>query len=220
LTKTVAGRIPGSDKREWRIPKMSGINVMDFPFRVGMVDLDPIMAVVNPLLKQRRTCIQAGGCFGVWPVYFAGMFQSVITFEPEPVNYKCMVQNTSHLNNVRCVHAALWSGVETVGMGLPPRMHNNSGAYYIEIGKGKTPAVSIDSLEAKDVDLLALDVEGAEYPALVGAVETIERDHPVIVIEQKGHDSRYGGNSAVEFLCCDLGYREVAWPTPWDVVLV
>jgi hypothetical protein len=91
LTKTVAGRIPGSDKREWRIPKMSGINVMDFPFRVGMVDLDPIMAVVNPLLSRKRTCIQAGGCFGVWPVYFSSMFESVITFEPEPVNYKCLV---------------------------------------------------------------------------------------------------------------------------------
>jgi FkbM family methyltransferase len=211
---------------------MSGINVMDFPFRVGMVDLDPIMAVDNPLLKQKRTCIQAGGCYGVWPVYYAGMFQSVITIEPEPVNYKCLVQNTSHLPNVRCINAALWSGVETVGMGLPKRMHNNSGAYYIEIGKGKIPAVSIDSFAYEsgvwpsfnsglfDVDLLALDVEGAEYPALVGAVETIERDRPVIILEDKGHDTRYGGNSAVEFLCCDLGYRVVDRPTPWDVVLV
>lgn len=220
LTKTVPGRIPGSDKREWRIPKMSGINVMDFPFRVGMVDLDPIMAVVDPLLKQKRTCIQAGGCFGVWPVHFAGMFQSVITFEPEPVNYKCLVQNTAHLTNVRCLNAALWSNAtERVGLCLDRKMHNNSGAYFVA-GVGKIPTATIDDLNVTDCDLLALDIEGAEYPAILGGAETIKRCRPVVVLEDKGHDARFKRGSPIELLCCEFGYREVDRPTPWDIVLV
>jgi FkbM family methyltransferase len=182
------------------------------------------MAVVGPLLKQKRTCIQAGGCFGVWPVYFASMFQSVITFEPEPVNYKCLVQNTSHLNNVRCVHAALWrNSTERVGLGLDRKMHNNSGAYFVK-GGGEIPTAMIDDLGVTDCDFLALDIEGAEYEALWGGAETINRCRPVIAVEDKGHDQRVKRGSpvtnAIVLLCCEFGYREVDRPTKWDVVLV
>lgn len=206
---------------------MDGINVMDFSFRegVGPVDLEVIMPMVLPLLKNKRTCIQAGGCFGVWPVYLAGLFERVITFEPEPTNFRCLKDNTAHLQNVQCVNAALWSGPGSVGMGLDRKMHNNSGAYFIRLGKGQIPTVTIDGLNAENVDLLSLDIEGAEYDALLGAVETIARCQPVILLEDKGHSKRFLRGSPPApadaiALCGQWGYGVVGRPTEWDVVLV
>ena len=37
------------------------------------------------------------------------------------------------------------------------------------------------------VDLIKMDIEGGEYPALLGAQETILRHRPVIMVEEKAH---------------------------------
>ena len=52
---------------------------------------------------------------------------------------------------------------------------------------GTVRGISIDSLALTDVDLIKLDVEGHEMPALQGARETIMRHRPIVVIEEK-HD--------------------------------
>ncbi|MBA3835829.1 MAG: FkbM family methyltransferase [Sphingomonas sp.] len=44
---------------------------------------------------------------------------------------------------------------------------------------------TIDSFEFDAVDLIKLDIQGAEYPALVGARQTILRHRPVIMVEEK-----------------------------------
>jgi hypothetical protein len=46
-------------------------------------------------------------------------------------------------------------------------------------------ARTLDSFEFDAVDLIKLDIQGAEYAALVGARETIERHRPVILVEEK-----------------------------------
>jgi hypothetical protein len=47
------------------------------------------------------------------------------------------------------------------------------------------PSVKIDDLipKNKKIDFVKIDVEGAEYNALLGASELIARDHPTIVSE-------------------------------------
>jgi len=57
-----------------------------------------------------------------------------------------------------------------------------------EIDPADTIAVdvrTIDSFEFDAVDLIKLDIQGAEYAAVVGARETIQRHRPVIMLEQK-----------------------------------
>jgi hypothetical protein len=43
--------------------------------------------------------------------------------------------------------------------------------------------ITLDSIKPKDVDLIHLDVEGHEYNALKGAVKTITKYKPLIVVE-------------------------------------
>jgi hypothetical protein len=59
---------------------------------------------------------------------------------------------------------------------------------------------------------LLLDIEGYEYHALRGAVETIRRCRPVIQLELKGIGDQYGmpESETDVWLCSGLGYRREA----------
>jgi FkbM family methyltransferase len=217
LYRTVQGRLSPSDRTEWRMPEMD--RNMDFPFRKGPVDLDAILPMVTPLLARRRTCIQAGGCVGVWPLLLAPIFERVITFEPEPVNFRCLRENTAGVANIQSIHAALWStSTDRVQMGLDDKYYNNCGAYFVRVSDEGIRTMRIDDLNETDVDLLCLDVEGAEYDAILGAADTLARCSPVIAMEDKAHHERFQRGSPVELLC-EMGYRVTGRPTPWDVVL-
>ena len=52
--------------------------------------------------------------------------------------------------------------------------------------------VPLDIYEFTEVDLIKIDVEGFEAHVLKGAEKTIKKWKPLIVIEQLGHENRYG----------------------------
>ena len=67
----------------------------------------------------------------------------------------------------------------------------NIGAHQVQDGND-FEILTIDSLKLDDVDLLQLDVEGFEHQAILGALETIQKSWPLIVLELKGLGKRYG----------------------------
>jgi len=215
--KTITGALPWTDKRQWIFP--ADDSRMDKSFREGPGDLDTAIPMLLPHLTGRRTCIQAGGCVGIWPLRLAQFFERVLTFEPEPTNYYCLTQNTAHLGNVTAYAAALGNdaGV-TVTMQLEPAEAGNSGAYYVS-GGGSIAVVRIDDLELPDVDLIYLDIEGSEADALLGAAETIRRCRPVIGVEDKQLNTRLGARNPVELLKSGFGYVSVGRPFSLDEIL-
>jgi hypothetical protein len=71
------------------------------------------------------------------------------------------------------------------------------------------PALPIDMLlhQKRKVDFIKIDVEGAEYNALLGARHTIERDHPTIVSEfSPGLLKGISGVTGAEYLQFLLGF--------------
>jgi hypothetical protein len=68
-----------------------------------------------------------------------------------------------------------------------------SGRSHISKTDGGTVDMrTLDSFGYQFVDFIKIDVEGYERKVLVGGQKTIEDNHPVIVIEQLGHEERYG----------------------------
>jgi len=68
-------------------------------------------------------------------------------------------------------------------------------------------------LGCTDVDLIYLDIEGAETDALLGATDTIAKYRPVIGLEDKKNQfyRRFGyKRSPVEMLVKDFGYKRIA----------
>ena len=62
--------------------------------------------------------------------------------------------------------------------------------------------VTIDSLNLLDVVLIKLDIEGMEYQALNGAVETIKHSQPLIAFEHHKTNRK-----AAEQLLKNIGYQ-------------
>src|SRR4051812_41824122 len=76
---------------------------------------------------QRRVAIQAGGACGTYPLWLSQYFETVYTFEPDPVNFTCLVANCQQANVVK-IQAAL--GLAK-GCGEMQATEGNSGAGYM-----------------------------------------------------------------------------------------
>jgi hypothetical protein len=83
---------------------------------------------------------------------------------------------------------------------------SNTGAHKTDL-IGSIPQVRIDDLELSP-DLIHLDLEGFEGPAIEGALATIKKCKPVIVLEDHGFGNEYGfSQSSIEEMLKDLGYN-------------
>lgn len=143
--------------------------------------------------KGGRNVVHAGAFFGDMLHTLSQSAATVYAFEPVLENFVFAKKNAERLGlaNVVLVNAGLG---EENGL-LPIRTTDKQGRF---IGGGSTfntgtqseqhvyetaPVFRIDSLPIEDVALIELDVEGFELPALKGARTIIERDRPVILIE-------------------------------------
>ena len=147
--------------------------------------------------------VQAGGAVGRWPIALAEMFEQVYTFEPDPLNFACLVRNAAALNILK-YQAALGQSAELIHM--EPMEADNAGAGEVIPG-GRTPTITIDSLALTDVDFMQLDVEGSEEKVLRGAAKTIKRDRPVLMLEF-GNVAQAIKDSLAKYLE-EIGYRHV-----------
>ena len=135
------------------------------------------------LCHHKRCAVQAGGNAGMYPIALAGIFCNVVTAEPENINFRCLSINIVSRPDIKAHHAAFAAEdgeVELQGW------DKNTVSFKTVPGSGYK-AITIDSLALPDVDFIQLDIEGGEAEALVGALDTIERCRPVIMVERRGH---------------------------------
>jgi FkbM family methyltransferase len=143
------------------------------------------MQAIPELVKwvpKRGLVIHAGGNCGVWSKIYSPLFEKVVTFEPDDVNFECFKRNVDE-QNVEIYKAGLSDKAGFCRM-VEGDGEKNAGALQIEESDEGIPMMTIDSLNL-DPDLLQLDVEGFEENALKGAKKTIMRSRPIIIIEQK-----------------------------------
>ncbi len=207
-TTIVEGTLPWTDRTQWMYPAADEGSLMCW-FKLGPIDIDPAIEAIRPYMKGWRTCIQAGGALGIWPIRLAQVFNRVITFEPEPVNWLCLNHNIEGIPNIECHKVALGQDHNTVHMDLEQRYIGHCGAWQVVPG-GDIQTVMIDDMELTDVDLIYLDIEGSEHPAFTGGLKTIRRCKPVIGFEDKGFSRRYNDGAKPETLLRDEGYRVLA----------
>lgn len=172
-----------------------------------VADIDVIVQHVD----QMRSCIQAGGACGVWPLRYAQLFKSVHTFEPQPENYACLMENCKGVPNISAYHAPIGDDRKKYVIHNDIQERENWGAGYVIEDANGIEAMAIDDLGVDDCDLIQLDVEGFELRALRGAYKTIEKCRPSIVLEEKPlNHVRGDGTDARRWLELTFGYRLVA----------
>ena len=162
---------PVRDKTCWRFMT---VLAPDLPHRIAK------------FVQRRGTVIQAGGNCGVYVAQYATLFETVYTFEPDPINFHCLQQNVRD-QHVHKIQACLGEAAGQAGMNTEGK---NAGGYHINSNSGPLEMLTIDSLKLDNCNLIHLDIEGYELPALQGSVETIKIHHPVIALEYKDNQAK------------------------------
>lgn len=110
---------------------------------------------------------------------FDGRYSDIIAVEPESRNFRKLSENTAGLEKARLVNAAAGDRCGEI-----PFTHGagRGGA----AGKGKVRPVSLETvdhlLSGRSIDIIKMDLEGAEGQAILGAEETIKRSRPAMLI--------------------------------------
>lgn len=153
-------------------------------------------------VKDFKVVITAGANQGMYTRFYAKKFGMVYAFEPDPLNFHCMVIN-NQLDNVIKLQAAL--GEHNGFCTISRNGFTNTGTWNVmELnplveGQQPIPIFSIDSMNFQEVNLIQLDVEGYELNILRGAKKTIRKCKPVIIAEN-------GNTEDIKKYLTDLGY--------------
>lgn len=169
------------------------------------------------LVKNRGHAVDVGAQVGLWTRVLALEFQCVTAFEPVPEFAACLTINCAAAGNVRIHDFAL--GPEDVCC----LMEKDEGIATAHVGDAGVAVHmhTLDDLVMRPIDFLKIDAEGYETAILQGAEQTIRRDSPVIILEQKRKRlARYGFKPEAGVDLLRSWGAEVAWEDHGDWCLV
>ena len=184
-----------------------------------------VIAVVSRLLQTGMTAVDIGANVGFLSMLFAtivGPNGRVIAFEPQPVAINRLQHNLDLNPNIRVeLHQFAASDEDgEIKFNCGPNDHSGIGSMrqLNRASKGiSVRTVTVDSiLDPKlRVNLVKVDVEGAELKVISGMKETITRWKPDLIVEVSHSYLTQMGGSAAE-LCNTLrsfGYSmfQIGW---------
>jgi len=154
------------------------------------------------LFKAGQVFVDVGANVGGYSVRAAARGMKVVGFEPNPDNLALLRRN------VEINHASV--NVLPFALGAKAgkaRLSPNGGVSRIIKEDGiEVEMRTLDSFDLPGADLLKVDVEGYELEVFRGAKKTLEKFHPVIMIEMHYW---IGAESEAELfdILLGLGYR-------------
>lgn len=131
--------------------------------------------------------VDVGAHIGGYSVRLAKRFTKVIALEPNPSSAKVLAKNVflNDLRNVVVVRAAASDRAGEVTLNVPSGNDALSSIVrvYAKGGTVQVRAIALDNLLSvyDEIDLIKIDVEGAETIVLKGAEKTLPRCRRVIV---------------------------------------
>lgn len=203
-------------------------NIEDFGKEARLMALD--------FCKQKRSVIDVGAHIGISVNHWASNFNYVYAFEPLQDHYDCLLRNTSKLENLKtfCFAAGNFDGTTQGAY----RSLKNSGSFQMLDENYTQPKAEnkvrklvdiyvrkLDSFTFDHVDLIKIDVEGWEYEVIEGAVETIKKHKPVLMIEVLEDHPNKTLRSSYDFskinrILAELNYKEAAHIKPDDKIFI
>jgi FkbM family methyltransferase len=159
----------------------------------------------------------------------------MVAFEPVRANYHMLV---AHLNSIPEAHNAMATGcIQPIQMAVG----NSSGQRKI-FGRGRLASLTYKDVYRRDmdgaeenvavtslddwlrddpagrVDFLKIDVEGAEWPVLEGAMESMSSRRVTLFVLEYGHFWSRHLWEAANLKAPRRSYEELTWPTLRGVV--
>jgi FkbM family methyltransferase len=196
-------------------------------FSAGMFEPNEF-ALLDRVLRPGMVFIDGGANEGAYTVFAAarvGPAGRVIAIEPSARERERLKVNidANGFDNVTVVEAALAEHSGAARLTIAEPLHagqNTLGAFaYAGVGAAGSAEVALTTLDAlaskyrlKRVDIMKLDLEGAEYRALSAARRLLARHRPLIISELSENSLLHQGASAAMLLQLfeDANYRVFA----------
>jgi FkbM family methyltransferase len=178
-----------------------------------------ITAVLRAHVKDGDTFVDVGANIGVHTFRasrIVGAAGRVVAIEANPENAR-LLSYTALVNDVENVQVLPFACSTELGSTYFTNMIGSNGgvvpstADELATGRGfVVPTVKLDDLGLSRVDVMKIDVEGAEGLVTEGGAHIIQRDRPVVISEMSFEMlERVSGMSAEQYLArfVDLGYE-------------
>ncbi len=166
------------------------------------------------LCGQHGVAVDGGAHVGLWAIHLTRIFDLTVAFEPMPDVFQCLNVNMErYKDNPVTLHNVALGDVEEPAHMVRTRKSVSSHVVRTALENSQlVPRRKLDTFRLHTVDLLKLDVEGQEFEALMGALETLTRCKPVVVIEEQHDPARRATR-----LLGDLGMKQV-WSCKHDYI--
>jgi FkbM family methyltransferase len=141
-----------------------------------------------------KTVIDAGANIGLSAVFFAARFPkaTILAIEPEHENLQLLKRNTAGYPGVVPLHAALWGTDTTLGL-TNAQAPVDSYRYAPQSADASVEAFSVPSILARHdiagVDVMKIDIEGAEAAVFAGSPPWVEQVG-MFIVELHGDEAR------------------------------
>lgn len=200
---------------EWRIKNNLRYFLAFSPLIPSFIkDISPVRGYwLCYKLKQGDIVVDAGAYPGDYAVFAAkkvGESGRVIAFEPDVKNRKILTRNIKRegLKNVIVVPRGLWNKNTTLNFKSSDGLHST---LYSENVTESIEVVKLDDilkkLKIKKINVLKMDIEGAEIEAIKGAVSTLKKNKVQVMIASyhivKGKRTSY----FIENFLRKIGYK-------------
>jgi FkbM family methyltransferase len=166
----------------------------------------------------KKTFVDVGAHVGLWSMWWAPIMKTTVAFEPIPDMAILYHQNMKGRGNYHLLQLAVGARPGQLNLAFNPKNTGNTHKAH----KGTrglltltVPMTTVDrelvALKSPPVGAMKVDCEGTELAVLQGAAEMIERDRPVIIVEQKKGAEYYGYGKldAVDYLKAQHGYEVI-----------
>jgi FkbM family methyltransferase len=119
--------------------------------------------------ESPQTIVDCGAHIGSASIYFSLRYPTskIIAIEPDKDNFALLQENTGDFPNITCVNAAVWDAITDVS--IVDETANTTGRSVREarsddtmLIRGITVEQIMDQYDINTIDLLKIDIEGAE----------------------------------------------------------
>lgn len=142
---------------------------------------------------SKLVCLDVGANIGYWTVHLGAKFNAkeIHSFEPDPTTFSILQKNIilNKQEDYTFAHPfAICDSEKIMKLYLLPGYSGDNRPYFIE-GRPciAVQGISIDQyverFQVSEVDFIKIDIQGGESDALDGAVKTISRHKPVMMLE-------------------------------------
>jgi FkbM family methyltransferase len=149
-------------------------------------EFDQVNQYFEPFLELQysgETFVDVGSFDGQTSLQFAARaqeFAHIYAFEPSETNQRAVQENLAPYGSDRVTVFPYGLGDHETTLRFDSQLGSSSRASAE--GDVEIAIRTLDSLDIQNPTLIKMDIEGAEIPALTGALETIRASHPRLAI--------------------------------------